>query len=129
MESVDPAEAQHLPFWVTEIARRRVIVPAFRYRQLRHLHLLSRALSKNAPEWNRSDEKPRQLSGGFYDRDDARRLARFVHAGLLAEGGSKPEVPASDVGDPRLVWLPFRRQGNFLYDPFFRMNLFANLLG
>ena len=69
------------------------------------------------------------MRGCYYDSGDAAKLARFIYAGVVAEGPEKfdPSVML-DVQRMRLVWFPFEEQGNFLLDPFFGINLYKNLL-
>jgi DNA-directed RNA polymerase subunit RPC12/RpoP len=123
----------YLPFWSCEIVRAgapaRCLVPAFRYRQLKHLQMLSTRLLRTPQPHTRASEHSGRMAGGFYDPEDAVKLARFTGAGLAAADGQRIdrgfELP---VGAPKLVWVPFRTQGNYLFDPWFGSNLFASLL-
>jgi LSD1 subclass zinc finger protein len=124
----DREERRYLPFWTLETDKRRVIVPAFRYRQLKHIQMLATRLAKVPQEIDPAAEPSGDLFGGFYDPGDAAKLASFILAGVTLEEGKRVEGDAQ-LHDPRLLWVPFRVQGNYLFDPFFGMNLFANLVG
>jgi hypothetical protein len=123
-------EDLYLPFWIVESVlgedHRRVFVPAFRYRQLRHLQMLGSRLSHMQPELGSIREPLSSVHGAHYDAADGLAIARFLHAGLVRSKVDQTE--ASRVSNPRLVWIPFSRRGNFLFDPFLGSNLFANLL-
>lgn len=113
----------YLPFWIVESAgeKRNIWVPAFRYRQLRHLEMLGSRLSRMQPEYAVGDEPLAPVHGVHYDEKDGIALGQFLEAGISPER-------STDVGSPTLVWVPFSRRGNFLFDPFMGSNLYANLL-
>ncbi|HUF18296.1 MAG TPA: hypothetical protein VMS12_09670, partial [Thermoanaerobaculia bacterium] len=120
----------YLPFWVVDATlhedRRKVFVPAFRYRQLKHLQMLGTRISQLQPEVTTIAEPLCPVHGAHYDEADGAGIARFLHAGLVPSK-DHPDVSAS-FSSPRLLWIPFSRKGNFLFDPFLGSNLFANLL-
>lgn len=124
------ADDLYLPFWIVEAsqadASRKMFVPAFRYRQLKHLQMLGMRMSQTQPEFMTIPEPLSPVQGAHYDEADGIAIARFLHAGLApAKRSSQGTVSMSD---PRLLWIPFSRRGNFLFDPIFGSNLFVNLL-
>ena len=106
-----------LPFW--QLGRH--CVPAFRYRRLKALAMLTTRLSAKPLRYERWTGARPPVRGCFYDTDDAARLARFVAsgAGTAAEDGA---------GRATLVWLPFKRESQSLIDPFTGMGLQESLL-
>jgi DNA-directed RNA polymerase subunit RPC12/RpoP len=127
----DPASANdgegttHLPFWVMDASlgakRSRFHVPAFRYRRLKFLVDLARALVAKTPAYD--DSPPNQFNGrgAVYDADDAAALASFVLSASDPRSDRIAKQLAStplQVHSARLVWIPFRQQGDVLIDPF-----------
>jgi DNA-directed RNA polymerase subunit RPC12/RpoP len=111
-------DAAYLPFWRFDPG---CCVPAFRYRRLKVLADLTRRLSTKPLRYERwTGERP-QVRGCFYDAEDAGLLAQFVAAGQ--------QHPAADgVRRAALVWLPFKRAGQELVDPFTGMGLQEGLI-
>ena len=108
--------AVYLPFWRLSDQ----CVPAFRYRRLKALAMLTTRLSGKPLRYERFTGARPAARGCFYDVDDAMLLARFV-----AAGGTR----AADISGPAtLVWLPFKRESGSLVDPFTGMGLQETLL-
>jgi LSD1 subclass zinc finger protein len=118
---------RHLPFWSLTSGGRQMIVPAFRYRQLKHLQMMATRLARTPQQFETGGEAKGDFVGGFYDAGDAARLARFITAGITIDDGKRVESEPT-FSDATLLWIPFRAQGNYLFDPFFGTNLFATLL-
>ena len=115
------AHALYLPFWQLDAGARRYCIPAFRYRRLKALVDLTTRLSAKPPRWESWVGPRPPLRGCFYDADDAVLLAR-----LVAVGAGGPAV--EPTGSANLVWLPFKREGRSLIDPFTGMGLQEGLL-
>jgi hypothetical protein len=96
-------------------------VPAFRYRRLKALADLAARLAATPLRFDRWTGPRPRLRGCFYDFDDACLLAQFV-----AVGAGSPTVERPGGG--KLVWLPFKREGRSLIDPFTGMGLQEGLL-
>jgi hypothetical protein len=123
-------QRRYLPFWLTDADGRLCMIAAFRYKQLKHLQALSTRLVKSPASWQKDSSLKGDATGGYYDADDAARLARFTVAALAAVEGRRIDQGFDlPVAARKLVWVPFRTQGNYLFDPFFGGNLFANLVG
>jgi LSD1 subclass zinc finger protein len=114
-------DAVYLPFWQLEGGARSCCVPAFRYRRLKALADLAARLAATPLRFDRWTGPRPRLRGCFYDFDDACLLAQFV-----AVGAGSPTVERPGGG--KLVWLPFKREGRSLIDPFTGMGLQEGLL-
>ncbi|MFY9270948.1 MAG: hypothetical protein WAO55_14490 [Candidatus Manganitrophaceae bacterium] len=126
---------KYLPFWRLQAeaavppAPARFYLPAFRYRRLKFLGDLAKALSEH-PIFYKTRVGPRpELHGGYYDREDAVRLAQFTSVGM----DGKREITAAaerpfSASTAALIWFPFKIEGNALRDPFTGMALPQNLL-
>ena len=113
----------YLPFWIADSPGEpeKIWVPAFRYRQLRHLEMLGSRLSRMKPEYSSTEEPLASVHGVHYDERDGVALAEFLLAGLVPGGSGA-------VGRLTLLWVPLDSRGHFLFDPFIGSNLYANLL-
>jgi len=111
-------DAIYLPFWRFDPGG---CVPAFRYRRLKALADLTTRLSARPLGYERwTGERPRNVRGCFYDAEDAGLLAQFAAAGQ--------QRPAAAGGRATLIWLPFKRAGQEIVDPFTGMGLQQSLL-
>jgi DNA-directed RNA polymerase subunit RPC12/RpoP len=130
-----PIELMYLPFWRLDCAslgpEGAAWVPAFRYRRLKALQDLAVRFSAKPPTYELwTGERPR-VQGCFYDVEDAILLARFTAAGRRRTPNA---VKAAAKDEPvfqgaRLAWIPFRREGQALLDPFAGLALQGGLLG
>lgn len=139
-EAAQPDEncpVRHLPFWVINVGNRaatedsRFFMPAFRYRRLKFLLDLGLKISRIQPSYKLSDSKDLDLSGCYYDTEDAAILAQFVQALLDAGGTGKfrtEDHSTLPVSEATLTWVPFRVNGAYLASPFGKISIPRNLL-
>lgn len=120
-----PETATHLPFWVLDTSlendRFYLHVPAFRYRRLKFVVDLARALMIKAPEY--ADARDMQFTGlgAFYDQEDAAALAAFVISATDVTSdryAKRLRKTPLRVGASKLVWIPYRNERDTLIDPF-----------
>lgn len=129
-------DVQYLPFWVLRIGEKgdgnfRFFMPAFRYRRLKFLLDLGLKISRLQPSYEVIDSKDLDLSGCYYDTEDASLLAGFVEAilgtnvvsDISTEGHEKLSLSGAT-----LTWIPFRINGTYLSSPFGRLSIPRNLL-
>lgn len=118
-----PQASDYLPFWEVRVEGDEApyFIPAFRLNRLKFLYDLARALSSAQPAYSPMTGALPPLHGGYYDRDDALKLAAFVRTGMKAKSSKhlagiteKPLVVAS----AELRWLPFQTQGPSLVSPY-----------
>ena len=129
-----PFDLVFLPFWRLDPAPGGSVgpacVPAFRCRRLKILHNLATRFAAKPPVYQTdTGERPR-ARGCFYDAEDAVLLARFAAAGRRR---TPDAVKAAAADEPsfagaRLVWIPFKREGQSLLDPFSGLALQEALL-
>jgi DNA-directed RNA polymerase subunit RPC12/RpoP len=132
----DNGARRHLPFWVLSArppgeAPIRFHVPAFRYRRLKFLVDLARALAQKEPAYTTAADTPEKGEGCFYDRDDAARLASFVYAGWDAAPERRVAVLERDglvMEEAQLTWLPYRIERDALIDPFTGRGFYRTML-
>jgi len=127
------ADQVYLPFWHLAAATGEppAWAPAFRYRRLRALHELTARLTAKPPAYRPwTGERP-ALHGCFYDAEDASLLARFEAAGRHRTPRAVQAATESPLAfaAARLVWLPFRREAQSLFDPSTGLALQEALLG
>jgi hypothetical protein len=131
-----PADLVYLPFWRLDSGSAGgtdgpAWVPAFRYRRLKGLQDLAARFTAKPPVYEPwTGERP-TVRGCFYDVEDAVLLARFTAAGRRR---TPDAVRAAASDEPtfqgaRLAWIPFRREGQSLLDPFAGLALQGGLLG
>lgn len=120
-----PEEVTHLPFWVLDASletdRFHLHVPAFRYRRLKFVVDLARALSTKAPAYTEAGDVQFQGVGAFYDQDDAAALAAFVISAVNPtsdRNAKRLRKTPLRVDTSKLVWIPYRRERDTLIDPF-----------
>jgi len=131
-----PGTVKYQPFWVLEARHGqaeplRFFLPAFRYRRLKFLVDLARALSKKAPSYALNQNEVPLERGCFYDDDDALGLAEFVYAGLDAVPDERIrtlEEHGLAFGSPTLTWFPYRVRGDTLIDPFTGRAFYESML-
>jgi hypothetical protein len=114
----------YLPFWrldpATGAAEGPACVPAFHCRRLKILNDLATRFGAKPPVYQTETGERPLARGCFYDAEDAVLLARFAAAGRR----KTPEAVKAAAGDEpsfagaRLVWIPFKREGRALLDPF-----------
>lgn len=127
----------YLPFWVLDahpgrLPPQRFLVPAFRYRRLKFLVDLARALVKKSCAYSLTQEERTSEYGCFYDQDDALRLAEFVYAGLDATPSERIRMLEGKqvaFGTPVLTWFPYRLRHEALIDPFTGRAFYQAMLG
>jgi hypothetical protein len=129
------ADLVYLPFWRLDSAAAGAggpaWVPAFRYRRLKALQDLAARFTAKPPAYEPwTGERP-TVHGCFYDVEDAVLLARFTAAGRRR---TPDAVRAAAKDEPKfqgaqLTWIPFRREGQSLLDPFAGLALQGGLLG
>lgn len=127
---------QYLPFWVLHLEQKasenfRFFMPAFRYRRLKFLLDLGLKISRLQPSYKVSETKDLDLSGCYYDTEDAALLAQFVQAILAARGAGEFRTNAPDtlpLSGSTLTWVPFRIHGAYLSSPFGKISIPKNLL-
>jgi LSD1 subclass zinc finger protein len=129
------AEAEHeqstwLPFW-SLAGDAPTLVAAFRYRQLAALPRLTRALRSwyDAPAGELTGQW--SVIGGYYDLEDAVRLARFNHTVIEARTIADLERMAAEEAHysrAEVLWIPFAGGGNLLLESRGRQSLFRNLI-
>lgn len=138
-DPVQPHEAgstQYLPFWVLNLqknvsGRLKFFMPAFRYRRLKFLLDLGLKISRLQPSYRTSSAKDLDLSGCYYDTDDALLLAQFVQAILetsKAEELGKENQDGIALSESTLTWVPFGVNGSYLSSPFGSISIPRNLL-
>jgi DNA-directed RNA polymerase subunit RPC12/RpoP len=126
------ATTVHLPFWRLEAAAgsESAWVPAFRCRRLKILHDLATRFTAKPPVYQAATGERPSARGCFYDAEDAALLARFAAAGRRL---TPDAVKAAADDEPaftgaRLIWIPFKREGQSLIDPYFGLALQEALL-
>ena len=133
--SARPTDLVHLPFWQLDPAsggpEGRACVPAFRCRRLKILNDLASRFTAKPPVYQPATGERPAVHGCFYDAEDAVLLARFAAAGRRR---TPDAVKAAAVDEPifagaRLTWIPFKREGQSLLDPFSGLALQEALLG
>jgi predicted RNA-binding Zn-ribbon protein involved in translation (DUF1610 family) len=138
-DAVQPDETcsvQHLPFWVLHQEQKgsrdfRFFMPAFRYRRLKFLLDVGLKISRLQPSYKVRRLKDLELSGCYYDADDALLLAQFVKAVLDAPGAGelhKNAAAALPLSGALLTWVPFLINGAYLSSPFGKISIPRNLL-
>jgi len=126
------AAAEHLPFWRLEASAgsESAWVPAFRCRRLKILHDLATRFTAKPPVYQAATGERPSARGCFYDAEDAALLARFAAAGRRltpdAVKAAADDEPA--FSGARLVWIPFKREGQSLIDPYSGLALQEALL-
>jgi hypothetical protein len=130
-----PADLVYLPFWQLDPATAgpdgRACVPAFRCRRLKILNDLAARFTAKPPVYRPwTGERP-AVQGCFYDAEDAVLLARFAAAGrhLTPEAVKAAAADEPRFAGARLTWIPFKREGQSLLDPFSGLALQEALLG
>ena len=129
-------DVQYLPFWVLHAGEKkdgnfRFFMPAFRYRRLKFLLDLGLKISRLQPSYRVVDSKDLDLSGCYYDTEDAALLAGFVEAILETKvvGDIRTETREKlSLSGATLTWIPFRITGTYLSSPFGRISIPKNLL-
>ncbi|HEY7250402.1 MAG TPA: hypothetical protein VIG37_07890 [Methylomirabilota bacterium] len=126
------AAAEHLPFWRLEAAAgsESAWVPAFRCRRLKILHDLATRFTAKPPVYQAATGDRPSARGCFYDAEDAALLARFAAAGRRLTPDAV-KVAADDepaFTGARLIWIPFKREGQSLIDPYSGLALQEALL-
>jgi hypothetical protein len=134
-----PSEGEtptHLPFWVLdaslEAERLQLHIPAFRYRRLKFLVDIARALTAKAPTYTTAEANQFSGRGAFYDRDDAAALAAVVLAATDPNSDRKAKQLKKtplQVHAANLVWMPYRQERDALIDPFTKRAFLSSLLG
>ena len=135
LDTGKPQPTKYLPFWVlqAEIKNRpwRFFLPAFRYRRLKFLSDLATNISRQQPAYTITNTAPPELSGCYYDQEDALRLAQFTHVGLQAQSPKEIRAVQAEqlpISSATLTWFPFHDQGYSLVDPFTKTSLPRHLL-
>ncbi|HXX57001.1 MAG TPA: hypothetical protein VEI96_03265 [Thermodesulfovibrionales bacterium] len=126
----------YLPFWILTHAEDngqsfRFFVPAFRYRRLKVLLDIALRISRLQPAFSTMEPRGLDLSGCYYDREDAELLARFTESVLTSKSLNEFRADRSDslpLPDAQLTWFPFRLQGEYLIAPFGSISIPKNLL-
>ncbi len=127
---------KHLPFWIVQAVEadgkpRLLYLPAFRYRRLKYIGNLARALSKMQPRYEVVRGRVPELHGCFYGQEDAALFARFTLANLSINGMPPTQKSRSDdlpLTGAKLVWIPFRIGPHSYIDPFSGLGLPKSLL-
>ncbi|HEX7217123.1 MAG TPA: hypothetical protein VF578_23135 [Methylomirabilota bacterium] len=126
------AAAEHLPFWRLEAAAgsESAWVPAFRCRRLKILHDLATRFTAKPPVYQAATGERPSARGCFYDAEDAALLARFAAAGRRLTPDAVKAVADDEPAftGARLIWIPFKREGQSLIDPYFGLALQEALL-
>jgi predicted RNA-binding Zn-ribbon protein involved in translation (DUF1610 family) len=129
-----PSDLVFLPFWRLDPApgtsEGPACVPAFRCRRLKILNDLASRFAAKPPVYQTETGERPHARGCFYDAEDAALLARFAAAGRRR---TPDAVKAAAADEPsfagaRLVWIPFKREGQSLLDPFSGLALQEALL-
>lgn len=129
-----PGPVRYLPFWSFDadvFEHGRFLFPAFRYRRLRLLIDLALRINRLRPSYSLTPERGPELSGCFYDQEDAATLARFSAACLDAARPGDLRTfnkSAFSIGNAVLTYLPFTVRGAYLHSPFGGISMAANLL-
>ena len=134
--SSEASSLQYLPFWVLNLqkntgGRLKFFMPAFRYRRLKFLLDLGLKISRLQPSYKATSAKGLDLSGCYYDTDDAVLLAQFVQAILetnKTEELGKGNQEGMGISDSILTWVPFGVNGAYLSSPFGSISIPRNLL-
>jgi LSD1 subclass zinc finger protein len=116
------ATAVYLPFWRLDPAApasESAWVPAFRCRRLKLLHDLATRFTAKPPVYQAVNGERPSARGCFYDAEDAALLARFVVAGRRRTPDAVKAAADDEPGfiGARLIWIPFKREGQSLIDP------------
>ncbi len=126
------AKLKYLPFWILTksggTAPFKFFIPAFRDRRPGALLDIALRLSRLQPAYSVIDIKP-DLSGCYYDSEDAFLMAQFTQS-LLASESIEQFKTGDDLSitESVLAWLPFELQGNFLTSPVGGLNIPKGLL-
>lgn len=131
-----PEAVTHLPFWVLDASlendRFHLHIPAFRYRRLKFVVDLARALMSKAPAYPDAGDTQFAGMGAFYDQDDAAALAAFVISAtdMTSDRNAKRlrKTPLR-VDASKLVWIPYRQERDTLIDPFTSRAFTVSLCG
>ncbi len=128
---------KYLPFWVLNTEKMNekfpslFFLPAFRYRRLKYLSDLARAISLMQPSYSLLEGERPKLHGCYYDQEDAVMLAQFTRASLIPrnlEGIKALQKDELTLTGATLTWLPFEIRANALVDPLTGLHLPQNLL-
>ncbi|MCL5024378.1 MAG: hypothetical protein M1497_13630 [Nitrospirae bacterium] len=129
-----PEQLTYLPFWVVDALPEqgrtfRFFIPAFRYRRLKFLLDLALVTSRLCPPYALG-KACGELSGVYYDLEDAARLAQFVRTALIAATirDFRFGPQGLSVTGATLTWFPFRKEKGYLVAPFGYISIPANLL-
>jgi predicted RNA-binding Zn-ribbon protein involved in translation (DUF1610 family) len=125
----------YLPFWRLDPAAGApegpACVPGFRCRRLKILNDLATRFGAKPPVYQTETGERPLARGCFYDAEDAVLLARFAAAGRRRTPEAVRAAAADEPsfgGGARLVWIPFKREGRALLDPFSGLALQEALL-
>jgi hypothetical protein len=129
----EPAATVHLPFWRLDPAvahAEGAWVPAFRCRRLKMLHDLALRFTAKPPVYQVATGERPSARGCFYDAEDAVLLARFASAGRRRTPDAVKAAADDEPGftGARLIWIPFKREGQSLIDPYSGLALQEALL-
>ena len=129
----DPTVTVHLPFWrldSTAAGAESAWVPAFRCRRLKILHDLALRFTAKPPVYQAAAGERPSARGCFYDAEDAILLARFTSAGRRRTPDAVKAAADDEPGftGARLIWIPFKREGQSLIDPYSGLALQEMLL-
>jgi DNA-directed RNA polymerase subunit RPC12/RpoP len=124
-------EVIHLPFWVltqqTDHERgKRYFLPAFRYRRLKLLADLAHRITSKQPTYGAREGSKPDAYGCYYDRHDALKFAGFIYVGIRTRKTRRFDLRHGEklaFNNPTLTWIPFRKQDNYLVDPFTNLHL------
>jgi hypothetical protein len=106
-------------------------MPAFRYRRLKFLLDLGLKISRLQPSYKVRRARDLELSGCYYDNEDAAVLAQFVRIILNARGVDEFRTNDHDtlpLSGALLTWVPFRAGVASLSSPFGNISIPKNLL-
>ncbi|HKA61096.1 MAG TPA: hypothetical protein VKH83_01665 [Methylomirabilota bacterium] len=123
----------HLPFWRLDPAvagADGAWVPAFRCRRLKILHDLATRFTAKPPVYQAATGERPSARGCFYDAEDAALLARFAAVGRRRAPEAVKAAADDEPGftGARLIWIPFKREGQSLIDPYSGLALQEALL-
>jgi DNA-directed RNA polymerase subunit RPC12/RpoP len=123
-----------LPFWRLDpapgAAASPACVPAFRCLRLKILNDLAARFAAKPPVYETGTGERSHARGCFYDVEDAVLLARFTAAGRrqIPDAVKAAAADEPSFAGARLVWIPFKREGQSLLDPFSGLALQEALL-
>ena len=131
---VKEANIKYLPFWILMRSPNKerpfkYFIPAFRYRRLKFLLDIALQVSRLQPSYSIIDLQQPNMSGCYYDSEDAFLMAQFTQSILASERIEKFKTGDDlSITESALAWLPFEMHGEYLTSSIGGLNIPKGLL-